>query len=151
MLPPYFLVHNLVWAHARGLARRHQRYKHFVQYSRSSVLQRLLKKTGNNPPPPLHPSLSRCSGSGPRQKEPSIFSTSFTIWCVVYCQVWNGAKNACTSFNSPRRCRGVPFHHRNPGDYDGDLGCTLILFLMPRQSEAAHVIKKGLKKQRQQP
>lgn len=96
---PCFLVHYLVWAHPWGLAKHHQCYKHFVQCLWSSVLPRLVRKpaTTTNPPP-------RCSGSGPRQKEPSIFSTSFTIWCVVYRQVWNSAENTRTSFNSLRRC-----------------------------------------------
>lgn len=62
---PHFLVHNLVWAHPGGLTTHLRCYKHFVQYSRSSVLPRLVGKLATTTtPPPIHlpDALARARG-----------------------------------------------------------------------------------------
>lgn len=75
------------------------------------------------------------------EREPSISSTSFTIWYVVYCQVWNIAGSLpCTSahedsFNSPRQCE--VYRIIITGAWETvtvTLGAHWILFLPPCQS-----------------
>lgn len=90
----HFLVHNLAWAHPRGLDITNILLKNKKRFTPGSAT---LRSPERQPP-------SR-SGSGPRQTEPSIFSTSSTFWCVVYRQVWNGTATPALHLTLPDSAR----------------------------------------------